>query len=97
VIAEDLALLRDGLSRLLRDNGFDVVAAVEDGDALTIRRWVADSSRERPCISWPIGRATSRTDRRSFAYSSKQERILTAATRAKRRLSTGPQAAMTPT
>jgi DNA-binding NarL/FixJ family response regulator len=34
VIAEDLALLRDGLSRLLRDNGFDVVAAVEDGDAL---------------------------------------------------------------
>jgi DNA-binding NarL/FixJ family response regulator len=34
VIAEDLALLRDGLTRLLRDNGFDVVAAVEDGDAL---------------------------------------------------------------
>jgi DNA-binding NarL/FixJ family response regulator len=34
VIAEDLALLRDGLSRLLRDNGFDVVAAVSDGDAL---------------------------------------------------------------
>jgi DNA-binding NarL/FixJ family response regulator len=34
VIAEDLALLRDGLTRLLRDNGFDVVSAVEDGDAL---------------------------------------------------------------
>jgi DNA-binding NarL/FixJ family response regulator len=34
VIAEDLALLRDGLARLLRDNGFDVVAAVSDGDAL---------------------------------------------------------------
>jgi DNA-binding NarL/FixJ family response regulator len=34
VIAEDLALLRDGLSRLLRDNGFEVVAAVQDGDAL---------------------------------------------------------------
>ena len=34
VIAEDLALLRDGLARLLRDNGFDVVAAVADGDAL---------------------------------------------------------------
>ena len=34
VIAEDLALLRDGLSRLLRDNGFDVVAAVRDGGAL---------------------------------------------------------------
>ncbi len=34
VIAEDLALLRDGLSRLLRDNGFEVVAAVEDAGAL---------------------------------------------------------------
>jgi DNA-binding NarL/FixJ family response regulator len=34
VIAEDLALLRDGLTRLLRDNGFDVAAAVGDGDAL---------------------------------------------------------------
>ena len=34
VIAEDLALLRDGLTRLLRDNGVDVVAAVGDGDAL---------------------------------------------------------------
>jgi len=34
VIAEDLALLRDGLTRLLRDNDFEVVAAVVDGDAL---------------------------------------------------------------
>jgi len=34
VIAEDLALLRDGLARLLRDNDFDVVAAVGDGEAL---------------------------------------------------------------
>jgi DNA-binding NarL/FixJ family response regulator len=34
VIAEDLALLRDGLTRLLRDNGFEVVAAVQDGHAL---------------------------------------------------------------
>jgi DNA-binding NarL/FixJ family response regulator len=34
VIAEDLALLRDGLTRLLRDNGIDVVAAVGDADAL---------------------------------------------------------------
>lgn len=34
VIAEDLALLRDGMIRLLRDNGHEVVAAVEDGDAL---------------------------------------------------------------
>ena len=34
VIAEDLALLRDGLTRLLRDNGFEVLAAVGDGEAL---------------------------------------------------------------
>jgi DNA-binding NarL/FixJ family response regulator len=34
VIAEDLALLRDGLTRLLRDNGFDVVGAVPDSDGL---------------------------------------------------------------
>jgi DNA-binding NarL/FixJ family response regulator len=33
-IAEDLALLRDGLERLLRDNGFEVVASVRDGDSL---------------------------------------------------------------
>jgi DNA-binding NarL/FixJ family response regulator len=37
VIAEDLALLRDGLTRLLRDNGFDVVGAVADGEALVTR------------------------------------------------------------
>jgi DNA-binding NarL/FixJ family response regulator len=34
VIAEDLALLRDGLARLLRDNSFEVVAEVADADAL---------------------------------------------------------------
>ena len=34
VIAEDLALLRDGLARLLRDSGFEVPAAVGDGEAL---------------------------------------------------------------
>ena len=33
VIAEDLALLRDGLTRLLESNGCEVVAAVADGDA----------------------------------------------------------------
>lgn len=33
VIAEDLALLRDGLVRLLRDSGIETAAAVEDGDA----------------------------------------------------------------
>jgi DNA-binding NarL/FixJ family response regulator len=46
VIAEDLALLRDGLTRLLRDNGFDIVAAVADGDAL-----VTTVLLERPDIA----------------------------------------------
>ena len=46
VIAEDLALLRDGLTRLLRDNGFDVVDAVRDGDAL-----VRAVESERPDIA----------------------------------------------
>jgi DNA-binding NarL/FixJ family response regulator len=46
VIAEDLALLRDGLTRLLRDNDIDVVGAVSDGDAL-----VHAVVRERPDIA----------------------------------------------
>jgi DNA-binding NarL/FixJ family response regulator len=46
VIAEDLALLRDGLTRLLRDNGFEVVAAVEDGVRL-----VREIEEKRPDIA----------------------------------------------
>jgi DNA-binding NarL/FixJ family response regulator len=46
VIAEDLALLRDGLTRLLRDNEIEIVAAVGDGDAL-----VHAVLRERPDIA----------------------------------------------
>ena len=34
VIAEDLALLRDGLARLLRDNDLEVVAEVDNGESL---------------------------------------------------------------
>jgi len=34
VIAEDLALLRDGIASLLADGGHEVVAAVGDGEAL---------------------------------------------------------------
>src|SRR5579859_6201757 len=34
VIAEDAALLREGLTRLLEDRGHSVCAAVTDGDAL---------------------------------------------------------------
>jgi DNA-binding NarL/FixJ family response regulator len=40
VIAEDHVLLRDGLTRLLRDNDIEVVAAVRDGEAL-VREVVA--------------------------------------------------------
>jgi DNA-binding NarL/FixJ family response regulator len=46
LIAEDLALLRDGLTRLLRDNGFDVVDAVDNADAL-----VHAAKREQPDIA----------------------------------------------
>jgi DNA-binding NarL/FixJ family response regulator len=46
VICEDLALLRDGLTRLLGDSGHEVVAAVADGDAL-----VEAVERERPDVS----------------------------------------------
>jgi DNA-binding NarL/FixJ family response regulator len=46
LIAEDLALLRDGLTRLLRDNGFEVVGAVADGDAL-----IHAATLERPEIA----------------------------------------------
>ena len=46
VIAEDLALLRDGLVRLLRDNDVDVVAEVGDADAL-----VHAVLRERPDLA----------------------------------------------
>ena len=35
VLAEDLSLLREGLTHLLRAHGFDVVAAVESGPELT--------------------------------------------------------------
>lgn len=46
VIAEDLALLRDGLERLLRDNDFEVVAAVEDAKSL-----LDAVARERPDVA----------------------------------------------
>jgi DNA-binding NarL/FixJ family response regulator len=46
VIAEDLALLRDGLTRLLRDNEFEVVGAVGDGSAL-----VTTALLERPDVA----------------------------------------------
>jgi DNA-binding NarL/FixJ family response regulator len=46
VIAEDLALLRDGLGRLLRDNGFEVVAAVADAPSL-----IAAVGRQNPDVA----------------------------------------------
>jgi DNA-binding NarL/FixJ family response regulator len=46
VIAEDLALLREGLTRLLVESGIEVAATVADGDAL-----VAAVEAERPDVS----------------------------------------------
>jgi DNA-binding NarL/FixJ family response regulator len=46
VIAEDLALLREGIVRLLEDGGFDVVASVDNGSDL-LRAIVVD----RPDVS----------------------------------------------
>ena len=46
VIAEDLALLRDGLVRLLRDNDVEVVAAVDNGVDL-----VAEVVEQRPDVA----------------------------------------------
>ena len=46
VIAEDLLLLREGLGRLLGENGFEVVDSVEDRDAL-----VHAVLRERPDVA----------------------------------------------
>jgi DNA-binding NarL/FixJ family response regulator len=37
LIAEDLALLRDGMARMLTAYGFDVVAEIDDGDGLAER------------------------------------------------------------
>ena len=53
VIAEDLALLRDGLSRLLRDNGFEVVAAVSDGAIATSSRSRANATAVNPATKPP--------------------------------------------
>jgi DNA-binding NarL/FixJ family response regulator len=46
VIAEDLALLREGLARLLGDRGWEIVAAVDDGPKL-----VAAIVEHRPDIA----------------------------------------------
>jgi DNA-binding NarL/FixJ family response regulator len=46
VIAEDLALLRDGMVRLLEANNFEVVAAVDNADAL-----VHEVRLERPDVA----------------------------------------------
>jgi DNA-binding NarL/FixJ family response regulator len=46
VIAEDLTLLREGLSRLLDDRGWEIVAAVDDGPKL-----VAAIAEHRPDIA----------------------------------------------
>lgn len=45
VIAEDSVLLREGLTRLLTDKGYEVVAGVGDGDALV--KTVGDLAQEK--------------------------------------------------
>jgi DNA-binding NarL/FixJ family response regulator len=47
VIAEDLALLREGISRLLNEHGFEVVAAVGDGEAFLA---AVDEHRPDVCV-----------------------------------------------
>src|SRR3954454_14974691 len=46
VIAEDSALIREGLARLIEENGGTVVAKVSDGDA-----FVAAAVEHRPDVS----------------------------------------------
>lgn len=46
VIAEDSTLLREGLTRLLAESGFQVVAGVEDADGL-----LAEVARHRPDVA----------------------------------------------
>jgi DNA-binding NarL/FixJ family response regulator len=46
VIAEDLALLREGIASLLRDEGHEVLATVSDGDAL-----LAAAAEHRPDLA----------------------------------------------
>jgi DNA-binding NarL/FixJ family response regulator len=45
IICEDLALLRDGLTRLLEGNGMEVVATVADGD-----RFVSAAAGHKPDV-----------------------------------------------
>jgi DNA-binding NarL/FixJ family response regulator len=47
VIAEDLALLRDGIERLLTEHGFEVCAAVADADAFLA---AVDEHRPDVCV-----------------------------------------------
>ena len=78
VIAEDLALLRDGMVRLLEDNGFEVVAAVDNPDALvhavTSRRARRRDRRHPPAADLPrrgpARRARAAADRRRRPRSS---------------------------
>ena len=46
VIAEDLALLREGIASLLKDEGHDVLAAVGDADRL-----LSVAAEERPDLA----------------------------------------------
>ena len=71
VIAEDLALLRDGLTRLFEAHDIEVVAAVDNAVSLA-KRWIEQRSPTSPwstyaCRRRSRTRACSRGDRHSRA------------------------------
>jgi len=72
VIAEDLALLRDGLVRLLRDNDVEVVAEVGDADSL-----VHAVLRERLSLAVARGEPRLDADRRLVLHDAElQDRLV---------------------
>ncbi len=44
-VAEDVVLLREGIARVLRDGGFDVVATVGDADVPIIQKWLLQENK----------------------------------------------------
>ncbi len=77
VIADDSVLFREGLARVLADDGFEVVAQAGDSDALrdavrnakpTLSSWTCECRRHRP--------TRARASRRRFARSTRGVAVL---------------------
>jgi hypothetical protein len=70
IIAEDSVLLREGIARLLTENGFNVVETVEDGEALirriatSLQTWRSSTS-ECPPATQTKGSALRSTSERT--------------------------------